>query len=143
MNEEKDFTPLFLQQHYLAIVLDDKSQSLVQSLAKFEDVRGDHVTLAYAREGDRFSNSWIPGGRKIGEWVEIKTLSIFDAPCIQVLLVAIDDSTQRPFDGRKFHITVSKECETESNSANDVLEDGTGKPLELQLFGIIRWVEKN
>ncbi|HEY9784694.1 MAG TPA: hypothetical protein V6D17_04765 [Candidatus Obscuribacterales bacterium] len=133
----------FLREHYLAVALDSESRQKVEALADYEEIRGDHVTLAFPNDGDTFAQNWIPGNRLLGDIVEMETIGMYTTPDIQVLLVSIDGSTHRPFDGGLFHVTVSKRTGTPSVSANDVLEGPPAKRLKLTLRGKIAWLDKH
>lgn len=127
---------------YLAIELDDVSRSLVRGLALYEEVRGDHVTLAYAHDGEPFSLDWIPGGRQLGDAIEFETRGFSVTEDIQVLVVAIDGSSKRPFDGGTLHITVSKRQGVPSTQANEAILNVTLVPFTRHLKGAVTWLDR-
>lgn len=127
---------------YLAIELDEESRKTVQKLALYEAVRGDHVTLAYAHNGEEFAPWWIPGSRKVGDTLEFETRGFSVTEDIQVLVVSIDGSTKRPFDGGTLHVTVSKRQGVPSTHANEAILNVTLVPFTRQLKGSITWLER-
>jgi hypothetical protein len=129
-------------QKYLAVQLDEESRQTVQKLALYEEIRGDHVTLAYAHNGEPFSPDWIPGGRLVGDSIEFETRGFSVTEDIQVLVVSIDGTTKRPFDGGTLHITVSKRTGVPSTYANEAILNVTLVPFTRQLKGSVVWLER-
>jgi len=129
-------------QHYLAVQLDEESRQTVQKLALYEEIRGDHVTLAYAHDAEPFSSDWIPGARKVGDAIEFETRGFSVTEDIQVLVVSIDGTTKRPFDGGTLHVTVSKRKGVPSTHANEAILNVTLVPFTRQLKGSIAWLER-
>ncbi len=127
---------------YLAVQLDDVSRKTVQGLALYEEIRGDHVTLAYAHNGEPFSPDWIPGARSVGDSIEFETRGFSVTEDIQVLVVSIDGTSQRPFDGGTLHVTVSKRQGVPSTHANEAILNVTLVPFTRQLKGSIAWLER-
>ncbi len=129
-------------QKYLAVKLDEESRQTVQKLALYEEIRGDHVTLAYAHNGEPFSPAWIPAGRLVGDLIEFETRGFSVTEDIQVLVISIDGTTKRPFDGGTLHITVSKRKGVPSTHANEAILNVTLVPFTRQLKGTIAWLER-
>lgn len=127
---------------YLAIELDDVSRALVRGLAMYEEVRGDHVTLAYAKDGEAFSPEWIPGDRQLGDSIEFETRGFSVTEDIQVLVIAIDGTSKRPFDGGTLHITVSKRQGVPSTQANEAILNVTLVPFTRNLKGSVTWLQR-
>jgi hypothetical protein len=127
---------------YLAVELDEESRKIVRELALYEEIRGDHVTLAYAKNGETFAHDWIPGNRSIGDSLGFETRGFSVTDEIQVLVVCIDGSTQRPFDNGTLHITVSKRAGVPSTLANEAILNVTLVPFIRQLKGSIVWLQK-
>lgn len=128
---------------YLAIKLDDESRETVRKLALYDEIRADHVTLAYPHNGETFSAEWIPGERELGDKIEIHTKGFSVTDDIQVLVVAIDGTTTRPFDKGTLHITVSKRQGIPSTLANEAILNVTLVPFSRQLSGTIVWLDRN
>lgn len=137
MTREPDTSEL-----YLAVQLDDESRKTVRELALYEEIRGDHVTLAYAHEGEPFSPEWIPGERLVGDAIEFETRGFSVTEDIQVLVVSIDGTSKRPFDGGTLHVTVSKRKGVPSTHANEAIMTVTLVPFIRQLKGSISWLER-
>ncbi|MBA3992831.1 MAG: hypothetical protein C0469_04830 [Cyanobacteria bacterium DS2.3.42] len=129
-------------QKYLAVQLDEESRQTVQKLALYEEIRGDHVTLAYAHNGESFSPDWIPGGRLVGDSIEFETRGFSVTEDIQVLVISIDGTTKRPFDGGTLHVTVSKRTGVPSTHANEAILNVTLVPFTRQLKGSVTWLER-
>ncbi len=129
-------------QKYLAVHLDEQSRQTVQKLALYEEIRGDHVTLAYAHNGEPFSPDWIPGGRLVGDSIEFETRGFSVTEDIQVLVISIDGTTKRPFDGGTLHVTVSKRKGVPSTHANEAILNVTLVPFTRQLKGSVVWLER-
>jgi len=127
---------------YLAVALDGDSCKIVRELALYEEVRGDHVTLAYPLNGEQFSPDWIPGARILGDSVDFETRGFSVTQSIQVLVVSIDGSSQRPFDGGTLHITVSKQPGVPSTHANEAILNVTLVPFIRRLKGRICWLDR-
>lgn len=127
---------------YLAVKLDEESRKTVSGLALYEEIRADHVTLAYANNGESFSPDWIPGARSLGETVEFETRGFSVTDSIQVLVVSIDGSSKRPFDGGTLHITVSKRPGVPSTQANEAILNVTLVPFTRQLKGSVVWLPR-
>ncbi len=127
---------------YLAIQLDQETRKMVQDLALYEEVRGDHVTLAYAHNGEGFSPDWIPGERAVGDLIEFESRGFSVTNDIQVLVISIDGSIQRPFDGGTLHVTVSKRQGVPSTQANEAILNVTLVPYIRPLKGSITWLER-
>lgn len=127
---------------YLAIELDEESRKSVCQLALYEEIRGDHVTLAYAKNGETFAAEWIPGNRSIGDSLDFETRGFSVTDEIQVLVVSVDGSCQRPFDGGTLHITVSKRRGVPSTLANEAILNVTLVPFLRRLKGTISWLQK-
>lgn len=130
------------QDKYLAVKLDETSRRIVRELALYEEIRADHVTLAYAQEGESFSPDWIPGARSIGESIEFETRGFSVTEDIQVLVVSIDGSCKRPYDGGTLHVTVSKKPGVPSTQANEAILNVTLVPFTRQLKGCVAWLDR-
>lgn len=128
---------------YLAVELDEESRKLVRELALYEEVRAHHVTLAYTHNGEPFSPDWIPGGRAVGDSLQFETRGFSVNEEIQVLVVSIDGSSVRPFDGGTLHITVSKKPGVPSTHANEAILNVTLVPFTRQLKGRVAWLERH
>ncbi len=129
-------------QKYLAIELDEESRRTVQALALYEEIRGDHVTLAYTHNGETFAPDWIPGGGSVGDPIEFETRGFSVTEDIQVLVVFIDGTTKRPFDGGTLHVTVSKRNGVPSTHANEAILNVTLVPFIRTLRGSIKWLDR-
>jgi hypothetical protein len=127
---------------YLAIQLDEESRRIVRELALYEEIRGDHVTLAYAKNGETFESVWIPGERSVGDSVNFETRGFSVTDEIQVLVVSVDGSCKRPFDGGTLHITVSKRPGVPSTLANEAILNVTLVPFIRHLKGSIAWLQR-
>jgi len=142
---------------YFAITLDPESQALLQPLAIYPIVRGDHVTLAYVRLtqeeksciGPNPNLSLIPGyepawllGYGLGSRVLVQTLGWLANSRIQVLKVAVNGSSYRAWDQGVLHITLSHQPETQPVEANQLLAEAiydSLRPVSLDLWGVICW----
>lgn len=132
----------FLAGHYLAIRLSEDSRLQVSRLARHEDVRADHVTLAYPRDGDELSSSWIPEPYQVGDRVSLKAVAVYLSDEVQVLKVELSGSSKRPFDDGTLHVTVSTRVGTSANESNDVLKGEQAESIDLSLSGTIEWIAK-
>ena len=130
------------QDKYLAVKLDEASRRIVRELALYEEIRADHVTLAYAQEGESFSPDWIPGARAVGDSLEFETRGFSVTEEIQVLVVSIDGSCKRPYDGGTLHVTVSKKPGVPSTHANEAILNVTLVPFTRQLKGCVAWLDR-
>lgn len=130
------------QDKYLAVKLDEASRRIVRELALYEEIRADHVTLAYAQEGESFSPDWIPGARAVGDSLEFETRGFSVTEDIQVLVVSIDGSCKRPYDGGTLHVTVSKKPGVPSTHANEAILNVTLVPFTRQLKGCVAWLDR-
>lgn len=130
------------QDKYLAVKLDEASRRIVRELALYEEIRADHVTLAYTQETETFSPDWIPGARAIGESLEFETRGFSVTEDIQVLVVSIDGSCKRPYDGGTLHVTVSKKPGVPSTHANEAILNVTLVPFTRQLKGCVAWLDR-
>ena len=130
------------QDKYLAVKLDETSRRIVRELALYEEIRADHVTLAYAQEGESFSPDWIPGARAVGDSLEFETRGFSVTEEIQVLVVSIDGSCKRPYDGGTLHVTVSKKPGVPSTHANEAILNVTLVPFTRQLKGYVAWLDR-
>jgi len=127
---------------YLAIKLDEESRKIVRELALYEEIRADHVTLAYTHDGEAFLPGWVPSERAVGDTIQFESRGFSVTDEIQVLVVSIDGSSRRPFDGGTLHITVSKKPGVPSTLANEAILSVTLVPFIRHLKGQVAWLKK-
>lgn len=132
-----------LARRCLFLELDAASRERVVTLATLPVVKGHHVTLAHRVDPSDFSPQWIPGGFAPGSSVELQATHVVRSELVQVLIIEIAGTHQRPHDGGTLHLTVSRAPEARSRDANQLLEQGARVPLSraLELTGTIRWVD--
>lgn len=130
-----------LARRCLYVELDASSRERVAALATLPVLRGHHVTLAYRVDPEEFSPEWVPGGFAPGSSVELAATHVVRSDLVEVLIVEIAGTHQRPLDGGTLHLTVSRAPEARSRDANQVLEQGARVPLSLPLRGTICWVD--
>lgn len=124
----------------LYIVLDEESAARVGALAVHRMLHADHVTLAHRVDPQTFSPEWIPGGYKIGDRVSMRAVGAALDERVQALVVAIAQSTRRPYDDGILHVTVSVAPDAEPVESNDLLARGSIAPTDLPLSGTVEWV---
>lgn len=125
----------------LVLSLEPESAQLVRALAEHPDVRGDHVTLAFGVDEEAFSPDWIPGGYLLGAEVPLTAVGMIRGERVQLLVIAVAESTVRPWDGGKLHITVSKQPHARSLESNVLLKEQTPEAIELSLRATAKWDE--
>ncbi|HEU5073962.1 MAG TPA: HD domain-containing protein [Polyangiaceae bacterium] len=130
-----------LARRCLFLELDAASRERVAALATLPVVKGHHVTLAYRVDPSDFSAEWVPGGYTPGSSVEIQATHLVQSELVQVLVVEISGTQQRPIDGGTLHLTVSRAPRARSRDANRLLEQGARVPVSLTLRGTVRWVD--
>jgi len=130
-----------LARRCLFVELDSPSRERVATLATLPVVKGQHVTLAYRVDPAEFSPLWVPGGYGVGSSVEMEVTHVVRNERIEVLVVSIEGSHERPFDGGTLHLTLSRAHDARSRDANQVLKHGERVPMSLALRGTVLWVD--
>ena len=98
-----------------------------------------------AAPGDELDGSVIPGGRKLGETVDIHVIAESVDHRVQVFGVEIHGARRRPFDGGVLHLTVSRTRDARSRDANDLLAQGSATApsfAPLVLHGVVELVDE-
>ena len=131
-----------LEQRYLYVVLEPASVELVRARARLPVLRGDHVTLASRVHPSTLDPGWIPGGAKLGDRVRVHAVGVAMDERVQALLVEIAGSHHRPYDGGTLHVTVSRAAHARSVESNRLLDEVVARPLDLELWGTVQWVER-
>jgi hypothetical protein len=125
----------------LYVVLDEDSELEASALAIHPDVRGDHVTLAFAVDPTKASPAWIPGGHRVGDRVDVHVTGMVADERAQALVVEIGGSSKRPWDGGTLHVTVSVAPGARARESNDVIAEQEPVPLDMHLRGTVMWVD--
>ena len=125
----------------LYVVLDEPSVSRVRALARHRELAGDHVTLAHGVSPEALSAAWIPGGHRVGDRVALRAIGEVTDARVQALVVELEGSTARPYDGGTLHVTVSFAPDARASESNGLIASAPLTPLTLPLSGEIRWVE--
>ncbi len=90
---------------------------------------------------DEFDPAWVPGGTAVGDTVVLTAVGEVRDERVQALIVEVNGSSHRPFDGGLLHVTVSRSPEARSRDANDLLARAAPVRVELALSGSVAWVD--
>lgn len=126
----------------LFIELSAESAAVLRAMALYPDARADHVTLAFGVDLESFRPEWIPGGYAIGSRVPMRAIGACADGRVQAVLIAIDGGTERPWDGARLHVTVSKQPRARSSESNALILSSTPEPLDLPIEGVVRWSDE-
>lgn len=132
-----------LARRCLFLELDTASRTRVATLATLPVVKGHHITLAYRVDPNDFCPQWVPGEFAPGSTIDVTATHVVRSEFVEVFIVEIAGTHQRPHDGGTLHLTVSRAPEARSRGANQLLEQGARVPLSpaLTLTGTIQWVD--
>lgn len=120
---------------YIAFELDEQSRNILLKAfpPKYPEVIGHHITHQFS----------VPEGTKLpSELKDVKVIGYADdGTSLEALVVAINDSIQRP-DGGTYHITWSLDREQGRkpvHSNNLIKEQGYEKISPIQIAAIPKW----
>lgn len=117
--------------------LTPESRARVRALAVHPELRGDHVTLAHGVPAGSLDPRWMPGGLEVGDAVAFRAVGVAHDDRVQALVVEIAGSTERPSDGGRLHVTVSRAPGARSRDSNDLLATARVWPVDLRLEGVV------
>jgi hypothetical protein len=111
-------------------------------MAIHPELRGHHVTLAYRVNPADFAPAWVPGRAGVGDVLEFGVVGqLFDRR-VQLMLVEIAGTRERPYDGGVLHLTLSTTSDASARESNALIASGTSTvPLAFSLKGRVEWLE--
>jgi hypothetical protein len=133
-----------LEKRSLYVRLTPDSVDRARSFARLPVLRAEHVTLAYRVHPGTLDARWIPGGRKLGELVEVTVAGELADELVQLFVVEIGSTRARPSDGGVLHLTVSRSTDARSRDSNALLATGVVPsvlPAKVSLEGVVEWVD--
>jgi hypothetical protein len=134
-----------LEKRSLYVTLTPESVQKGRSLARLPVLRAEHVTLAYRVRPGALDPGWIPAARSIGDLVDVTVVGELSDERVQLFIVEIGGSRERPSDGGVLHLTVSRSSDARSRDSNALLAAGTvptALPTPMTLQGVVEWVDE-
>jgi hypothetical protein len=134
-----------LEKRNLYVRLTPESVAAARARAVLPVARAEHVTLAHRIHPEELDASVIPGGRNLGDTVQVHVVAEAADEHVQVFGVEIEGTRTRPFDGGVLHLTVSRGARARSRDANDLLARGVAAPptgAVLVLHGVVELVDE-
>lgn len=123
----------------LRVELTPESAAAVRALARYPEVRGDHVTLAHDVDAARFDPRWVPGGAPLGGSIALRAFGHCADERVDALVVEIAGQRRRPWDDGVLHVTVSRQPWARSSDANALVARAAPEPIDLALRGTVVW----